>query len=226
MSTGIRLLVRDVLMSSFPSIGERLGGIIDLPQLGEWERKHKPKSFASREDLWKSIASLHDGPIHYLEFGVASGYSIDSWSKLNKNPKTQLVGFDSFIGLPEDWITPGNNGKRGAFSTNGKTPNIADPRVSFRAGWFQDSLPSFLATFRPAFPLVVHCDADLYSSTLFVLCSLNHCLEAGAIIIFDEFAAVRHEFRALNDYTQSFQRSYDVIGATFHLEQAAIRLKC
>jgi hypothetical protein len=148
MSTGIRLLVRDVLMSSFPSIGERLGGIIDLPQLGEWERKHKPKSFASREDLWQSIANLHDGPIHYLESGcVRILHRLRA--KLNTNPKTQLVGFDSFIGLPEDWITPGNNGKRGDFSTNGKTPNIADPRVSFRAGWFQDSLPSFLATFRP-----------------------------------------------------------------------------
>ena len=43
--------------------------------------------------------------------------------------------------------------------------------------------------------------------------------------MFDEFSSVLNEFRALNDYTQSYKRSYDVIGVTNpFFEQIAIQV--
>ena len=92
----------------------------------------------TREDLYRYVSdTLLEGgneAIDYLEFGVFEGASIRSWCALNQNPGSRFFGFDSFEGLPEDW----HSGKRkGAFSTGGKVPEIADPRVSFVAGGFR-----------------------------------------------------------------------------------------
>ncbi|GGC51740.1 hypothetical protein GCM10011504_32730 [Siccirubricoccus deserti] len=62
-------------------------------------------------------------------------------------------------------------------------PQIDDPRVSFVKGWSQETLPGFLANFTPRSRLVVHCDSDLHSSTLYALTRsaprrvpcLDHC---------------------------------------------------
>ena len=86
----------------------------------------------SREELYRHVSdALLDGgkeAIDYLEFGVFEGASIGQWCVLNQNAGSRFFGFDSFEGLPEDW----HWGKRkGAFSTGGKRPEIADPRVRF-----------------------------------------------------------------------------------------------
>ena len=66
-------------------------------------------------------------------------------------------------------------------------------------GLFQDTV----VPLSPSAPLrrrkIIHMDADLYSSTLYVLALLSPCLEPGDVIIFDEFGSIRmaqHEFRA------------------------------
>ena len=111
------------------------------------------------------------------------------WCGLNKHPRSRFVGFDSFEGLPEDWL-PGF--PKGAFGTAGQLPDIPDIRVRFEAGWFQNTVPNFLSSDeqRADCPLIIHCDSDLYSSTLFCLASLNGIIRTGTIIIFDEFGAV------------------------------------
>ncbi len=110
--------------------------------------------------------TLSDGPITYLEFGVFRGDSIRRMSKLFTHPDSRFVGFDSFEGLPEDW---GANRPQGHFTTEGQIPLIPDSRVSFVKGYFQNTLPGFLATPRRNVPTLIHFDADLYSSTLFLL---------------------------------------------------------
>ena len=78
--------------------------------------------------------------------------------------------FDSFEGLPEAW----GHAAPKTFTTGGAIPAAADPRVSFVKGWFQNTLPDFLAATRlnPDRPVLVHYDADLYTSTLFILTTL------------------------------------------------------
>ena len=104
----------------------------------------------SREELYRYVNDTLLGnsnqSIDYLEFGVFEGASIRQWCDLNQNASSRFVGFDSFEGLPEDW----HSGKRkGAFNTNGKRPEIADTRVSFVAGWFQQIDAPLYGVVRP-----------------------------------------------------------------------------
>jgi O-methyltransferase len=180
----------------------------------KWYRDHAdvPRS-KDRESFYGSIMSdyIKDDAVDYLEFGVYQGGSIKKWIELNRHPSTRFFGFDSFEGLPEAW-TPKLT--RGTFDASGTLPQIADDRVSFIKGWFQDTLPPFLQTFSPRSRLVIHNDSDLYSSTLYVLTMLNHLFKAKTIIIFDEFPSALHEFRAWNDYLSAYGRKAIPIGIT------------
>jgi hypothetical protein len=72
------------------------------------------------------------------EFGVSSGGTLRLLRNiLPKNHK--IYGFDSFLGLPEDWDNTPQ--KKGAFSTNGVIPDIED--VKFYAGWFDKTIELF-----------------------------------------------------------------------------------
>jgi len=81
-------------------------------------------------------------PIDYLEFGVWWGGTIGWW--LNKlGQDSNLYGFDSFEGLPEDWNL---ENKKGQFDLQGKLPQLAAPNLRFIKGWFEATVESFLAT--------------------------------------------------------------------------------
>src|ERR1700742_5028497 len=85
---------------------------------------------------------LAQKPIHYLEFGVASGTSFAWWIKANQHPASRFFGFDTFEGLPEDW----HFFKKGAFSFD--IPFMDDARGTFIKGLFQDTLYTFLSNYR------------------------------------------------------------------------------
>ncbi len=103
---------------------------------------------------------------------------------------------------------------KGAFSTNGKIPSNNDGRVSFIKGWFQNSwatLEEKLSSINDLENLIVHYDADLYSSTLFVLTKMD-ALKKSYIAIFDEFTG--HETRALYNYCQAYGAEVEFYGKT------------
>jgi hypothetical protein len=157
------------------------------------------------------VAAAHIGnePIVYLEFGVASGASLQAMMQRFSHQESRYFGFDSFEGLPEQWL----NHARGTFSQKGKMPNITDPRVTFVKGWFQNSLPGFLAEqkFDPKSRVLVHFDADLYSSTLFILCNLWPVFDSY-FFIFDEF--VFDEVVALHDFSLAFPVDIEFLANT------------
>jgi O-methyltransferase len=177
----------------------------------------------SREDLYRHVSdALLDGgkkAIDYLEFGVFEGASIGQWCVLNQNVSSRFFGFDSFEGLPEDWHS---EKRKGAFSTGGKSPEIADPRVRFVAGWFQQSLRAFVASYRPQSQLVIHVDCDLYSSTLYCLTTFDPVISPGTLIVLDDFFDALHVYRALSDYCSAYVRQYKILARTHQLGQAAI----
>ncbi len=177
----------------------------------------------ARSIIFKHIAEseLKGEPIDYLEFGVHKGESFREWMGLSSNPQSRFFGFDTFEGLPEDWgPTP-----KGCFDVKGKLPEIPDGRGQFYAGLFQKTLPSFLATYEPKNRMVVHLDADLYTSTLFTLTSLDRFFKPGTLIMFDEFSDCLHEFSAFYDYCRSFYRDWELLASRVDLWKTVFRLK-
>lgn len=148
-------------------------------------------------------------PITYLEFGVAQGLSMTRLSSLFVNRNSRFVGFDSFAALPEDWRVQ----KRGTFSTDGQPPVLADTRVSFVKGWFQNTVPAY---FR-ANPIdrtrihLVHFDADLYASDLFLLTTLWHEI-GNYFFIFDDF--MYDDVVALADFMEAYPASVAFLAQT------------
>ena len=149
-------------------------------------------------------------PIDYLEFGVAGGVSMKHWLDINPNPESRFYGFDSFEGLPEDWTA---SSPKGSFSQEGIVPDLQDKRVRFIKGLFQETVEPFLRIFKPRNKLVVHMDADLYSSTLYCLMHLNRHLLPGSIILFDEFNSrnCSDECAALADYCKACHRDFKML---------------
>ena len=164
---------------------------------------------------------IKNQPIDYIEFGVAGGIAFKWWVEKNKNPETRFYGFDVFTGLPEDFGVM----KKHHYNTEGQTPKIDDSRVTFVKGLFQQSLPGFLGNYHSHKRKVIHMDADLYSSTLFVLTRLIPLLKKDDIIIFDEFGVPTHEFKAFTEIVSSYDLKYEFLGAINNYLQVAIKLK-
>jgi hypothetical protein len=154
---------------------------------------------------------LQGCPIDYLEFGVYRGDSIRFWSGLNTAPDSRFIGFDSFEGLPEDWRA---GQRQGHFTTHGTTPAIEDPRVEFVTGWFNDTVPPFARQFVARNRLVLHFDADLYSSTMLPLVHFDRLMTAGTLLVFDEFYDRDNEYRALIDWQKTCGRRWRVVAET------------
>lgn len=144
----------------------------------------------------------------YLEFGVYEGWSMSRMVRRFTHPDSRFVGFDSFEGLPEQW----GSMNVGHFSTRKKLPSIPDPRVHFVPGWFQNTVSEFLqgsAPLRP--PVLVNFDADLYTSTLFLLTSLWHFVPEYHFF-FDEF--MPDEIVAMYDFTSAYPVEFEFVAAT------------
>lgn len=163
-----------------------------------------------------------DTPIDFLEFGVFQGQSMRAWLDINKHPDSRFFGFDSFEGLPEDWENGGR--KKGDFTCDGKTPDIDDPRVSFHKGWFNQSLPVFLETFKPKNKIVVHMDADLFTSSLYVLMQIDRFLPRGTLVAFDDFGP-KDDFAALQTYSRCCGRSWHVVAFRDDVGKIAVVLR-
>jgi hypothetical protein len=175
----------------------RLNSVIRYLNIGHWMHEHGfcfQNRVSSREEVWSSVsARLRNQKVLYLEFGVAFGDSMRYWSRELKHPDSSLNGFDSFDGLPEH----GAHWKKGQFDAGGQIPIIDDSRVHFFKGWFDQVLPTYSVPDHDV--LVINLDADLYSSTIFVLRFLLPYITPGTYIYFDELNVYDHEARAFDE---------------------------
>ncbi len=180
---------------------------------------------ATRFDLYQYVIDAHGlgAPIDYLEFGVYHGESLRWWAAHNADPASRFYGFDVFTGLPDAWVGL----PAGTFTTHGQLPTFDDSRVALEVGLFQDTLGAFIAREPLERRKVIHLDADLYTSTLYVLTTLAPTLRPGDVILFDELGSaygVSHEFRALEDFTTSFRFQYRLLAGTGRYLQAAVEV--
>jgi O-methyltransferase len=175
-----------------------------LIKTSQFFREATVEIMPTRSKLYEKVASeygLADEEMVYLEFGVYKGTSFKFWLEKNLNPNSGFYGFDTFSGLPEDW----GHIPKGHFNTEGQIPIFDDNRYNFYKGLFHDTLPPFLTANKERLSkkLIINLDADLYSSTLYVLINISGFLKKGDILLFDEFFSVVNastEFRAFLDF--------------------------
>jgi hypothetical protein len=145
-----------------------------------------------------------------LEFGVFDGRSLRQIA--TACAPREAHGFDSFEGLPEDWT---HFQKKGRFSLQGEPPLFDAPNVRLHKGWFETTLPPFLAAHAGPVRLL-HIDCDLYSSTVTVLTQLRDRIVPGTVIVFDEYLNYpgwrEHEFRAFAEFIAATGRGYRYLG--------------
>jgi Methyltransferase domain len=207
-----------------PRVIHHFDGVLNYLVAGRWFHDRGitiPVRVKTRFELYALVAKGVEEPVVYLEFGVFQGEATREWARLLRHPETRFHGFDSFEGLPETW---GQKCDKATFNVQGRIPDLGDARVTFHKGWFTETVPKYVSTFSPAYPLIVHLDADLYSSTIYPLRQLQPWLRERTILIFDEFFDREHEMKALSEFLDEEGARVECIGATTTLTQVAFRV--
>jgi Macrocin-O-methyltransferase (TylF) len=198
----------------------KLNASVNYLEVGRWMRANgydTRRRFSRREEVFDLIGSqVGNREVLYLEFGVYQGEATRYWSKLLSNPNSKLHGFDSFEGLPENWLP---HRQKGAFASD--VPQINDSRVEFFKGWFDETLPKYKCP--PHDVLVINIDSDLYSSAICVLRALQVNIVPGTYIYFDEFCHRNHELRAFDEFVNETGMKFSLVGATRTLTEVAFR---
>lgn len=167
----------------------------------------------------RAKAATPDGFV--AEFGVSKGKTIRYLAERWGGP---VHGFDSFEGLPEDWS--GTAERAGRFDRGGKLPAVPS-NAKLHVGWFDATLPPFLKVQNGAAALL-HCDADLYSSTKTVLDILSDRIRPGCVIVFDEYLNYpswrEHEYKAFQEFIAAGGRKYRYLGFSTLQGQAAVQI--
>ncbi len=185
-----------------PAIDEMLRGIESCAEV-----------FHTRPHIWHRYLSSVDSGV-CMEFGVFKGRSINYMAEAR--PLAKFHGFDSFAGLPEDWIP---TRPAGYFNLNSSLPSVR-PNVTLYKGWFEATLPKVASEILPESKLqAVHIDCDLGSSTATVLRILTPWLiRDKPVILFDEFIGYpgfqSHEIKAFCEWASNNQVGYKVLGKT------------
>lgn len=131
----------------------------------------------------------------HAEFGVYSGRTINLFA--TERPDVIFDGFDSFEGLPEEW----SGWQVFDFDRGGALPDVSD-NVKLYKGWFSETVPFYASTIKTL--SFVHIDCDIYSSTNDVFVALEHKIEPGCVIVFDEYFCYpnfeKHERLAFSEF--------------------------
>jgi predicted O-methyltransferase YrrM len=164
-----------------------------------------------------ALTSVSKPGLH-LEFGVGRGKSM-RW--IASAVASTVHGFDSFEGIQEHW----NGNPIGAFAQK-RMPKVPD-NVEFHVGYFDATLPGFLAQYRDPVAFL-HVDCDLYSSTVTIFEALGDRLQPGAIVLFDEYYNFhrwqQHEFRAFQEFVNKSGAKYEYIAFSVTGQQVAVRI--
>lgn len=157
----------------------------------------------------------------WLEFGVYKGKSL---RKIADQTRLPVFGFDSFEGLPRDWVL---KYRKGDFSLKGRLPADLPDNVELVKGEFSDTLPAFLAAHEGPVAFL-HIDCDLYESTRTIFTHLHDRITTGTIILFDEFHNFpgwqQHEYRAFTEFIETSGCAFEYIGHASKYISVAARI--
>ena len=162
----------------------------ELPQLAEFNALDPLPTkgvLAERTGILRAAVGWVSWGGPWAEFGVHKGWSARVLRNLQPIPSTLFL-FDSWEGLPEDWIEDGQMIKPQGHFGNRSLQTV--PGATIVKGLFEDTLPGF--DFGGPLALI-HVDSDLESSARTVL--ENVPVAPGTVIIFDEFCACDSGFK-------------------------------
>jgi hypothetical protein len=163
----------------------------------------------------------------FLEFGVYHGASINIIAQLTAET---VHGFDTFQGLPGDWIV--NHAERrdvepaGSYSTHGELPE-APENVRYHVGTFEETLPVFCAS--NSEPVCfMNIDCDLYESTRTIFQFLDRQIRPGTVIVFDEYFCLPgwrdYEYKAFHEFLRDSRLGYEYLAFNFFTGQVTVRI--
>lgn len=143
---------------------------------------------------------------YIIECGVASGKSLN-W--ITQCTEKTVYGFDSFRGLPEDWVKSASiTIPKGVFQCIQPT----NEQVEFWEGLYSETLPKWKEQHSGNIAFL-HVDSDLYSSSVTILSELNDQIVPGSIIVFDDMYSVpeyeyweQGEYKAFNEWKETYNR--------------------
>ena len=154
----------------------------------------------------------------WCEFGVAYGHSLRRLAEARGN--ATLWGFDSFRGLPEDWI---KGHPKGHFAV-GSHVALPPDGVNLVVGWYKDTLPAFWPPDPITFALV---DCDLYSSATEVFWQILPQTNEGAVIVIDDFFVEPYDngvLRAFLEFLEDPEHRFPFEWLARSGEQVALRV--
>lgn len=161
--------------------------------------------FRKTIDLWDYGINKIKVEGLFLEFGVHSGRSINYFADRYSGP---IYGFDSFVGLKQDW--PGTHLSKGAFDLGGNPPEVKKNVVLIK-GWFEETLQLFFSQTRGNIAFI-HIDSDTYESAKFILDQSRNRFLKGTLILFDDFFGYpgfeNGEFKAWADFATESEFKY------------------
>lgn len=170
--------------------------------------------------LERSVRDATPGTM-VIECGVFRGASLRRMC--DANPAKTIFGFDSFLGLPEDWRPPYS---AGAFAC---TPPRVPKNGFIITGDIAETLPRFLRKHRRWIGFC-HLDMDVYSSTRDALAAIEMRLIKGSVILFDEIRDTKvgdcnaqHEQRAFREFIDRTGYKFEFAGRR-HPEAYAFRM--
>ena len=183
---------------------------------------HNVPSFSGRFKMYEHILKNHNKEGLYLEFGVHVGNSINAIARI-KSDKI-IYGFDSFKGLPENWIT---DYPKGHFKMN--TMPEVNSNVVLIEGYFEDSLPEFIKEHGNFDISFINIDCDLYSSTKTIFDNLKGHISQGTIICFDDFFNYpnwqQHEYKAFMEFLDETGFDVEYLGYVYLNTKVALKIK-
>lgn len=212
-SSFIKASLDETQTAAFESLRRRLS-----PEFLKWtdeqyDAVERAPFWDSAVDRVFSAASLIDG-LH-LEFGVCTGNSTNLIA--SKIAPKVIYGFDSFQGLPQDWVIGDITVPKGFLAIDSSLLEFKD-NVRLVKGYFNQTLPGFMAS-QPGPVSFMHIDCDTYESTVDIFNATADRFRVGTVIVFDEILGdmgAENELKALWELVQKRGLQFEWLGYGGH----------
>jgi O-methyltransferase len=142
----------------------------------------------------RALAAAPDGD--YYEFGLYSGYTFWYAQHVSTDDQMRFWGFDSFVGLPKpEGVDAETKFKTGDYACSllEVEANLVKygrdwARTTLIKGFYDQSLtPELRSATGMKSAAVILIDCDLYASTVPVLRFMTPLLQAGTVLLFDDY---------------------------------------